>query len=418
VSPIPMSPLYRKIAWRLIPFLMLLYMVAYLDRVNISFAALTMNRDLGISESVYGFAAGVFFLSYCLFEVPANMVLARMGARRWLAILMVVWGFVSMSTAFVHTEASYIGVRFLLGVAESGFYPGVIYYFTFWLPKTLRTRILALFLLAVPLCNCLGSPISAHILVLNNISGLHGWQWLFLLEGAPAVLLGFAAWYMLADEPSSSPWLTAEEKQQIEDDLKRDSALQIESGSQKAHVARDCVVYFLWSSGNYGLTFWLPKILSAHGASNVSTGWWASVTFGFGAIAMLWASRRRGFRTLPYLFFASTMGFIAAALAHSVLLAVAGFSLAAMGILASLPMFWSLAASRLSGKAAGAAIALVNSVGAVGAFAGPSAMGWLHDVTHHYTAGIWAIASGMALGGLLVYRESSRLPATSAQTAE
>jgi MFS transporter, ACS family, tartrate transporter len=413
-----MSPLYRKIAWRLIPFLMLLYMVAYLDRVNISFAALTMNRDLGISESVYGFAAGVFFLSYCLFEVPANMVLARMGARRWLAILMVVWGFVSMSTAFVHTEASYIGVRFLLGVAESGFYPGVIYYFTFWLPKTLRTRILALFLLAVPLCNCLGSPISAHILVLNNISGLHGWQWLFLLEGAPAVLLGFAAWYMLADEPSSSPWLTAEDKQQIEDDLKRDSALQIESGSQKAHVARDCVVYFLWSSGNYGLTFWLPKILSAHGASNVSTGWWASVTFGFGAIAMLWASRRRGFRTLPYLFFASTMGFIAAALAHSVLLAVAGFSLAAMGILASLPMFWSLAASRLSGKAAGAAIALVNSVGAVGAFAGPSAMGWLHDVTHHYTAGIWAIASGMALGGLLVYRESSRLPATSAQTAE
>jgi MFS transporter, ACS family, tartrate transporter len=223
---------------------------------------------------------------------------------------------------------------------------------------------------------------------------------------------------MLADEPSSSPWLTAEDKQQIEDDLKRDSALQIESGSQKAHVARDCVVYFLWSSGNYGLTFWLPKILSAHGASNVSTGWWASVTFGFGAIAMLWASRRRGFRTLPYLFFASTMGFIAAALAHSVLLAVAGFSLAAMGILASLPMFWSLAASRLSGKAAGAAIALVNSVGAVGAFAGPSAMGWLHDVTHHYTAGIWAIASGMALGGLLVYRESSRLPATSAQTAE
>jgi MFS transporter, ACS family, tartrate transporter len=413
-----MSPLYRKIAWRLIPFLMLLYMVAFLDRVNVSFAALTMNRDLGITESAYGFAAGVFFLSYCLFEVPANLVLARMGARRWLAVLMVVWGFVSMSTAFVHTEASYIGVRFLLGVAESGFYPGVIYYFTFWMPKTLRTRILALFLLAVPLCNCLGSPISAHILILNNVSGLHGWQWLFLLEGAPAVFLGFAAWYLLADEPNTARWLTAEDKQQIEDDLKRDSALQIESGKQTAHVARDCVVYFLWSSGNYGLTFWLPKILSAHGASNLSTGWWASVTFGFGAIALLWASRRRGFRTLPYLFLASTMGFIAAALAHSVLLAVAGFSLAAMGILASLPMFWSLAASRLSGKAAGAAIALVNSVGAVGAFAGPSAMGWLHDVTHHYTAGIWAIASGMALGGLLVYRESSRLPATSAQTAE
>ncbi len=188
-----MSPLYRKIAWRLVPFLMLLYMVAFLDRVNISFAALTMNRDLGITESEYGFAAGVFFLSYCLFEVPANLVLARMGARRWLAVLMVIWGVVSMSTAFVHTEMSYIGVRFLLGIAESGFYPGVIYYFTFWLPRTLRTRILALFLLAVPLCNSIGSPISAHILMLNNLSGLRGWQWLFLLEGAPAVILGIAS---------------------------------------------------------------------------------------------------------------------------------------------------------------------------------------------------------------------------------
>ncbi|HMG85779.1 MAG TPA: MFS transporter [Terracidiphilus sp.] len=418
MSPIPMSPLYRKIAWRLVPFLMLLYMVAFLDRVNVSFAALTMNRDLGISESVYGFAAGVFFLSYCLFEVPANLVLARMGARRWLAILMVVWGIVSMSTAFVHTEASYIGVRFLLGIAESGFYPGVIYYFTFWLPRALRTRILALFLLAVPLCNSIGSPISAHILMLNNLSGLHGWQWLFLLEGAPAVILGFAAWLVLADRPDSARWLTAADKQQIEDDLKREGALQIESGNQTAHIVRDCIVYFLWSSGNYGLTFWLPRILSFHGASNVSTGWWASVTFGFGAIAMLWASRRRGFRTLPYLFVASTLGFIAAGLADSVILAVAGFSLAAMGILASLPMFWSLAASRLSGKAAGAAIALVNSVGAVGAFAGPSAMGWLHDVTHHYTAGLWAIAGAMALGGCLVSREALKAPVAVPQSAD
>ena len=257
-----MSPLYRKIAWRLVPFLMLLYMVAFLDRVNISFAALTMNRDLGITESEYGFAAGVFFLSYCLFEVPANLVLARMGARRWLAVLMVIWGVVSMSTAFVHTEMSYIGVRFLLGIAESGFYPGVIYYFTFWLPRTLRTRILALFLLAVPLCNSIGSPISAHILMLNNLSGLRGWQWLFLLEGAPAVILGVAAWLLLADGPGSARWLSAADKEQIEADLKRDGALQLEVGKQTVHVARDCVVYFLWSSGNYGLTFWLPRILS------------------------------------------------------------------------------------------------------------------------------------------------------------
>ncbi len=405
-----MSPLYRKIALRLVPFLALLYMFAFLDRVNISFAALTMNRDLGISESVYGFAAGVFFLSYCLFEVPANLVLARLGARRWLAILMVVWGIVSAGTAFVHSEATYIVARFLLGIAESGFYPGVIYYFTFWLPRTLRTRILALFLLAVPLCNSLGSPISAHILLLNNVSGLRGWQWLFLLEGAPAVLLGIATWFVLADRPGSAAFLSPAEKADVEADLTNDEATQGPSVKQTAHVARDCIIYFLWSSGNYGLTFWLPRILTSAGASNLSTGWWGTVTFGFGALAMLWASRRRSLRTLPFLFITAAAGFVLAALSHSVLTAVAGFSLAAIGILASLPMFWSLASSRLSGKAAGAAIALVNSVGAVGAFAGPSAMGWLHDLTHHYSAGLWAIAFAMTLGGLLVYAEAARLP--------
>lgn len=414
----PMSPLYRKIACRLVPFLVLLYMVAYLDRVNISFAALTMNRDLGISEGVYGFAAGVFFLSYCLFEIPANLVLTRIGARRWLSVLMVFWGFISMGTAFVHSESEYIGVRFLLGVAESGFYPGVIYYFTFWLPRALRTRILAMFLLAVPLCNSIGSPISAHILVLDNFFGLRGWQWLFLLEGAPAVLLGIAAWFLLADGPWSARWLLREEKDQVAADLQMENSARQESGNQRLQVARDCFIYFLWSSGNYGLTFWLPKILTAVGASDLATGWWGTATFGLGALAMLWASRRRGFRVLPFLFLASATGFIIAGLAHSVLIAVAGFALAAMAILAGLPMFWSLAASRLTGKAAGAAIALVNSVGAVGAFAGPSAMGWLHDVTHHYSAGLWAIAGAMAIGGALVYSESSKAPVVAPQTAD
>jgi ACS family tartrate transporter-like MFS transporter len=417
VNATPMSPLYRKIAWRLVPFLMLLYMVAFLDRVNISFAALTMNRDLGISESVYGFAAGVFFLSYCLFEVPANLVLARLGARRWLSILMVIWGIISMGTAFVHNEATYIAARFLLGIAESGFYPGVIYYFTFWLPRTVRTRILALFLLAVPLCNSIGSPISAHILLLNHVSGMRGWQWLFLLEGAPAVILGLASWFVLSDGPWSAGWLSTAEREQVTTDLEQ-TELHQETAKQGIHVTRDCIVYFLWSSGNYGLTFWLPRTLTAVGASNLSTGWWATVTFGCGALAMLWASRRRGFRALPYLFLASSLGFIAAGVAHSALTAVAGFSLAAMGILASLPMFWSLAASRLSGKAAGATIALVNSVGAVGAFAGPSAMGWLHDLTHHYTAGLWAIAAAMAIGGGLTFRESIKSPPLRPETAE
>ena len=413
-----MSPLYGKIAWRLVPFLVILYMVAFLDRVNISFAALTMNRDLGISESVYGFAAGVFFLSYCLFEIPANLVLTRIGARRWLSILMIVWGLVSMGTAFVHTVSAYISVRFLLGIAESGFYPGVIYYFTFWMPRHLRTRILAMFLLAVPLCNAIGSPISAHILMLDNFGGLKDWQWLFLIEGAPAVLLGIATWYVLADGPWSAPWLSSAEKDQVARERNAEDESQQVDGKQTVNVIRDCIIYFFWSSGNYGLTFWLPKILTAHGATTLATGWWGTATFGFGALAMLWASRRQGFRTLPWLFLIGAAGFVIAGLAHSASLAAAGFCISAMGILAGLPMFWSLAASRLSGKAAGAAIALVNSVGAVGAFAGPSSMGWLHDITHHYSAGLWAIAGAMTLGGLLVYGESSKTTHPEPQAAD
>ena len=399
----PVNPLYRKIAWRLVPFLMLLYLVAFLDRVNISFAALTMNRDLGISETLYGFAAGVFFLSYCLFQVPANLVLARMGARRWLAILMVAWGVVSMATAFVVSPPTYIGARFLLGIAESGFYPGVIYYFTFWLPRSMRTRVLALFLLALPLCNFIGSPISAHILLMNQVAGLKGWQWLFLIEGAPALLLGAVTWFALADGPWSAAWLSPAEK----DELKR--AMRSEEQGQRQRtkrswpqVLRDSIAYFLWSTGMYGLSFFLPKVLVSAGASTLATGWWSALAFGAGALALLWASLQRGHRALPVLFLAAATGFACAGLSHSLTAAVASFCLAAMGLLASLPIFWSVATSRLSGKAAGAAIAIVNSAGAVGAFAGPYAMGWLRDATHSYSAGLWAIAACLAVGSAFV----------------
>jgi ACS family tartrate transporter-like MFS transporter len=404
-----MNPLYRKIAWRLVPFLMLLYTVAFLDRVNISFAALTMNRDLGISQTLYGFAAGVFFLSYCLFQVPANLVLARMGARRWLSLLMIVWGLVSMGTAFVTTPAAYISARALLGIAEAGFYPGVIYYFTFWLPRVHRTQMLALFLLALPLCNTVGSPISAHILLMDRVAGLKDWQWLFLLEGVPAVVLGAVAWFLLADNPWTAPWLSETEKAQLAGDMKSDEQAQAQgAGRSWLHITRDSAAYFLWSTGIYGLSFWLPTILVARGASTLSTGWWGTVTFAAGAVALFWASRQRGFRALPFLFLLAAAGFAGAGLLPTVGLAVFSFCLAAMGLLSSLPMFWSMAASRLSGKAAGAAIAIVNSVGAVGAFAGPYAMGWLRDATHSYAAGLWAIAACLALGSLLVLNSASR----------
>jgi ACS family tartrate transporter-like MFS transporter len=409
VNSLPVKPLYRKIAWRLVPFLMLLYLVAFLDRVNISFAALTMNRDLGISETLYGFAAGVFFLSYCLFQVPANMVLARMGARRWLAILMVAWGLVSMATAFVVSPPTYIGARFLLGIAESGFYPGVIYYFTFWLPRSRRTRVLALFLLALPLCNSIGSPISAHILLMDQAYGLKGWQWLFLIEGAPALLLGAVTWFVLADDPWSAAWLSPAERAELKQAMRSEEQGQRRRpGRSWPHVLRDSAAYFLWSTGIYGLSFFLPKILVSAGASTLATGWWSTLTFTAGALALLWASLQRGHRALPLLFLAAASGFAFAGLAHSVPAAVAGFCLAAMGLLASLPIFWSVATSRLSGKAAGAAIAIVNSAGAVGAFAGPYAMGWLHDATHSYSAGLWAIAACLALGSAFVIQRAAQ----------
>ena len=399
--------LYGKIVRRLVPFLMLLYTVAFLDRVNISFAALTMNRDLGISETVYGFAAGVFFLSYCLFQVPANMALARIGARRWLAILMVLWGIDCMATAFVAGRTSYIVARLLLGIAESGFYPGVIFYFTFWLPRSARTRVLAIFLLSMPLCNAIGSPISAHILLLDHLLGLRGWQWLFLLEGAPAILLGLTSWFVLTDTPQSAAWLSPPEKNQLATAIRsEDPAQQAGPGRTLVRVIRDSAVYFMWSTGNYGLIFFLPKILVARGASPLSTGWWATLTFGVGALAMLAASRSRGFRSLPLLFLVAGSGFAAVGLIPSLSVALSGFSLAAIGIMAALPIFWSLSASRLTGKAAGAAIAIVNSVGAVGAFAGPYAMGWLRDATHAYTAGLWAIAACLALGAILVFADA------------
>jgi MFS transporter, ACS family, tartrate transporter len=396
------NPLHGKIIRRLVPYLMFIYMVAFLDRVNISFAALTMNHDLHISETIYGFAAGVFFLSYCLFQVPANMLLSRLGARRWLGTLMVLWGIDVMATAFVTGVPSYVGARLLLGIAESGFYPGIIFYFTFWMPPSARTRILALFLLSLPLCNAIGSPISAHILLIDGVLGLRGWQWLFLMEGAPAIFLGFATWFLLTDTPQTAHWLSAGEKAQLARDMHAEQPQAAAGSGRTLPVVRDSAAYFLWSSGNYGLIFFLPKILTARGSSTLAAGWWATLTFGVGAVAMYFASRSRGFRTLPALIALAALGFAAVALVPSLPAALAGFCIAAIGLMASVPIFWSLASSRLSGQSAGTAIAIVNSTGAVGAFCGPYAMGWLRDATHTYSACLWVIAACVLLGALLV----------------
>ncbi len=418
------SPLYRKISLRIISLLMLLYMVAFLDRVNVSFAALTMNRDLGISDSFYGVAAGIFFLGYCACEIPANLMLARIGARRWLASLVFTWGLVTVSTAFVHARADYLAMRCLLGVVEAGFFPGVIYYLTLWLPRSVRSRFMALFLLAIPVCSMIGSPISAHILLLDHVANLRGWQWLFIIEGAPAVVLGVVSWFLLADSPRVVAWLSVEEKERLIRELEAGEVDQQPADqtvlaappakrSLAARVALDALVYFTLNSATYGLSFWLPKMLVAEGVSATASGWWAAIPYGVGSVTMLFLSRLAGRGWLAGLTLVAGIGFALAGFAHDLPLSLVGFSLAAAGIFGAFPLFWSSSTGHMSARVAGPAIATVNSIGVLGGFVGPAAMGWFLERTHSHAAGLCSLGACLVVGAAVAsIRRQSPAPAT------
>jgi ACS family tartrate transporter-like MFS transporter len=407
-----MHLLYRKISRRLVPFLILLYFVAFLDRVNIGFAALTMNRDLHIGASLFGLAAGMFFLGYFLFEVPSNLILPRAGARRWIMVLMIAWGLVSVATAFVSGSTLYIALRFLLGLAEAGFYPGVILYLTFWLPPKVRSSVMALFVTAIPLSNLIGAPVSAQILQLDNLLGLKGWQWLFLLEGSPAILLGALVYFLLPDRPDHVNWLTAEEKAMLQRDL--DAAAPPQSSQRHSHLQAFAaqpsvfgwsIAYFCFALGLYGLGFWIPTVLASHGLTLKSLGWATALPYLAAIVAMILWSRssdrhneRRYHLTAAYL--AAAAGFLIAAFAPSASIAIAGFTVAAAGILSAMPVFWSASTVELAGPMVGAHIALINSIGNLGGFFGPVAMGWLRQVTHNYIAGLASMAVCLVCGAL------------------
>jgi ACS family tartrate transporter-like MFS transporter len=411
-----MNPPYLKISRRLVPFLMLLYLVSFLNRVNISFAALTMNRDLNIGEGLFGLAAGMFFLGYFIFEVPGNIMLLRMGARRWIMILMVAWGIVSVANAFVSGPALYIVLRFLLGSAEAAFYPGVILYLTFWLPPSVRSSVMALFVTAIPLSNLIGAPISAQILLMDQVGGLKGWQWLFLLQGTPAILLGILVYFVLPDRPEHVSWLSAAEKQTLQNDLI--AAAPPSSGrphSLFGALTGQTVVYgwsfayFCLMIGLYGLSFWIPKVLVSHGMSLKSLTWAAALPYLAAVFAMVFWSRNsdrhheRRFH-LTAAFLAAAAGFLLAAFAPNAAIAIAGFSVGAIGVLAAMPVFWSASTVRLAGPMVGAQIAVINSIGNLGGFVSPVAMGWLHQVTHNYIAGLASVAVCLGLGAAAVAR--------------
>jgi D-galactonate transporter len=399
---------------RLVPFLILCFFVAYLDRVNVGFAALTMNRDLGLSASAFGFGAGVFFLTYAVFEVPSNLLLERFGARRWIARIMCTWGILSGAMAFIHGETGFYVVRMLLGAAEAGFFPGIIFYLTLWFPAVYRARMAGAFLAAVPLATVIGAPVSGVLLGLDGVMGLRGWQWLFLLEAAPALILSAVVFFYLTDQPADAAWLAPEERAWLvarlrQEQLKRESVrtYNVVQALCNPKVLALSLVYFGAVANNYGLSFFLPQIVKAFGGSNVQAGIVTAIPYVAGAIGAVWwgrhsdATRERRFHLAGSLLLGSAGIALSTAIDNPVLkilvLCVAGF-----GIFGSLPVFWTLPTAFLGGAAAAGGIALINSIGNLAGFVAPYAVGAIRDATGGFTGGLLCVSGASLLATLIV----------------
>jgi ACS family tartrate transporter-like MFS transporter len=398
-----------RAAWRLIPFMSLMYVVSFLDRVNISFAALRMNQELGFSPEVYGFASGVFFFGYFLFEVPSNLMLQRVGARLWMCRICVSWGLLSMLTAFAREPISFCILRFLLGAAEAGLYPGMVLYMTYWFPSSTRARFIALFLAGVPLSNVIGSPISSFLLGLSG-HGLSGWQWMIVLEGIPSLICGFAALWVLPDGPSKAKWLTADEKRIIAARLACEPKGALHGLRELVTDRRIWILMipdFSIVFPLYALNFFLPQMVHGMGYSVGETGWIVALPYllAMGAmVALGWSSDKSGNRAghVALGAFASVLGLGVAMTAGANWLVIAGLCLATSGIYAALAVFWTLPASLLRGTAAAAGLALLNSFSNLGGFFGPTVMGWAKQQTGSYSPGLVIIAATLVLGGVSV----------------
>jgi ACS family tartrate transporter-like MFS transporter len=421
---------YSKVVRRLIPLMMLLYLVSFLDRVNVGFAALTMNTDLGFSPEIYGWGAGIFFIGYFLFEVPSNLVLEKVGARFWIFRIMVTWGLISAATAFVTGSTSFFILRFLLGAAEAGFLPGMILYLGYWFPLAVRARYVALFMAAVPIASAVGSPLSALVLQTHGFLGLAGWQWLFILEGLPASILGLVVWFHLPDGPQTARWLTPDERQAIEARLAADRTSEAGATHEALWPAlRDPrvllmgTIYFGIVVGLYGIGLWLPQVIQAMGYTTGQIGLVLIIPYGLSALAMLaWGrhsdhTKERTLHVAASAFLAAA-GLIASVHAPTPLLAIAAITAASIGIYSALGPFWSVPPLFLRGTAAAAGIALINSIGNLGGFVGPYLVGWIKGNTGGFTAGFEVLAAAVAiagvlavvLGGMLRRRESTAAP--------
>ena len=424
-TPVDARRIYSKISWRLIPYIFVLYILAYLDRVNVGFAALEMKRDLHLSDTIYGFGAGLFFLGSSMFDLPSNLLLGRFGPRHWIARIMISWGVIATAMMFLRGGLSFEIMRFLLGVAEAGFFPGMILYLTFWFPSRERARAVARFMTATAIAGVIGAPVASALLRLEGHSGLHGWQWLFLVEGIPTFLMGISVLFVLKDKPEDANWLTEDEKHWLNQELEQDRQA---GGAAQRHSLGDAFrtpmvwvlagVFFLDQVGVYTVNLWMPLILNnvlglqgthgnalpANAASLIAR--YATLPYVAAAIFMVlvgWSSDRTGERRwhIAVCFLLSVAGFGLAAATHTFALALTGMSLAAMGYWSIMGPFWALPTRVLGGQAAAGGVAIITMVGGVGGFLGPFLTGRLRDLTHGFSGGLYTIAGLAGVAALL-----------------
>jgi len=410
---------YNRVAWRLIPFLLILYIISFLDRVNVGFAKLQMSADIGLSDAVFGLGAGIFFIGYAACEIPSNLLLQRFGARFWIARIMVVWGIISVCFMFVTTPAQFLVLRFLLGIAEAGFYPGIVLYLTYWFPAKLRSQVLALFFIGIPIAGLIGGPLSGFIMKsMAGVFGLASWKWLFLLEGAPAIIGGIATYLYLSNGPNDAKWLTKKERDIVVPALEAEEAAHHAKGH--GHRLVDALASpkvwllaltnFTLLGGIYGISFWLPQIVKDMGVNDVFlNGIVTSIPFAVACVVMIIVGRSSD-RTRErrwHIIACAALGALGlvggAALTNVPVLALASLSLGLAGALASITILWVLPSAILTGAAAAAGIALMATIGNVGGYVAPYVLGLAKEATGRLDIGLYLMAGAMVVGALLIH---------------
>lgn len=400
----------RKNAWRLLPLLTLAFVFNYIDRTSVGFAALTMNQDLGLTATQFGWGAGILFAGYCLFEIPSNLAMYKVGARRWLTRIMITWGLAAAGTAFVQGHHSFYVLRFLLGVAEAGFFPGVTFMLAAWFPAQYRVRVLAFFMLGVPVSSIVAGPMSVWLLQLDGLLGMHGWQWMFLVQGLPAVLIGLVLLAKLRDDPRQADWLAREERDELicmlEEEPRSQPRKALWSALTDGRVLLLAVIQFGFVLGSYGIGIWLPQILKRHGLSTVDIGYLSTIPYIAAVFGMLvWARMvDKSNNKVLHLMLACLLGAIglaASTISSGLTAELFGISVAVLAVSSARSVFWTIPTRFLTGVAAAGGLAFINSIGTMGGFFGPFMVGAIRDYTGSFSAGIWAMSALLVLSAAL-----------------